>query len=99
MDPRDGKIICNRCGNWYNPGLIECPTCSRMGIGDPPFAPTVIHLLIGAVLGFYTWHKTKNELLALGAGAVSAWFFGTKFGRFVALLAVLVVLALLFFAR
>lgn len=84
-------------GHWYDPGLLQCPSC---GPWPPPPHVPIIHLLIGAGVGFYAWYKTRSELLAFGAGVASAWFFGTKFGRFVALLAILVVLlAFLFLFR
>lgn len=90
MDP----IMCPN-GHLYDPQLLQCPKCSHI---SGPSVP-IIHLLIGAGVGFYTWHKTQSTLFAAVAGIASAWFFGTKLGRLVALLAILALLALLFFAH
>jgi len=65
----------------------------------PHPAVPFVHLLIGAGVGFYTWSKTQSALFALLVGAVSAWLFSTRFERFLALLAIAVVHALLFFSR
>jgi hypothetical protein len=79
--------ILGLCGHWYDPQYIDCPHCPI--VPPPPPGVSVIHFFIGAGVGWITWHKTQNSLLALGAGLVAAWFFQTKLGRLIALLSIL----------
>jgi hypothetical protein len=78
------SIVCPFCGKSYDPELFHsCPT-------KGPAREPVIHLIIGAGVGFFIWRRTQNTLIAVGAGIATAWFLQTKFGRALALLAILI---------